>query len=71
MDNNYPGFIKHIRRYVELSEQDVVIVERYVELVELRRRDFLVTAGQVCRCNYFVEKGCLRMFYIADHSICP
>jgi len=64
MSNNYPGFIAHIRQYVELSEQEVEILERYVEPVELKRREFLVTEGQVCRCNYFVEKGCLRMFHI-------
>ena len=64
MSNKYPGFIAHIRQYVELSEQEVEILERYVEPVELKRREFLVTEGQVCRCNYFVEKGCLRMFHI-------
>ena len=64
MSNNYPDFIAHIRQYVELSEQEVEILERYVEPVELKRREFLVTEGQVCRCNYFVEKGCLRMFHI-------
>ena len=64
MTNNYSGFITHIRHYVELSEPDVAIVERYAEPVELKRREYLVTEGQVCRCNYFVEKGCLRMFYI-------
>jgi CRP/FNR family transcriptional regulator len=69
MANNYPGFINHIRRYVELSEKDIVIIERFVEHVELKRRSFLVTGGQVCRCNYFVEKGCLRMFYINDKMV--
>jgi CRP-like cAMP-binding protein len=64
MINNYSGFITHIRHYVELSEQDIAIIEKYVEPLELKRREFLVTEGQVCRCNYFVEKGCLRMFYI-------
>ena len=64
MTNKCTGLITHIRHYVELSEPDVAIVERYAEQVELKRREYLVTEGQVCRCNYFVEKGCLRMFYI-------
>ena len=69
MANNYPGFITHIRRYVELSEQDVDNIERYVDFMELKRRDFLVTEGQVSRCNYFVEKGCIRMFYINNKMV--
>ena len=64
MTSKYTGLITHIRHYVELSGQDVAIIERYAEPIELKRREFLVTEGQVCRCNYFVEKGCLRMFYI-------
>ena len=69
MANNYPGFITHIRQYVGLSEHDVVIIEKYVEPAELKRREFLITVGQVCRCNYFVEKGCLRMFYMNDKQV--
>ena len=66
MTSNYPGFIAHIRRYVELSEQDVETIESYVYPLELKKREFLVTEGQVCKYNYFVEKGCLRMFYINE-----
>jgi CRP-like cAMP-binding protein len=66
MTSNYPGFIAHIRRYVELSELDVETIESYVYPLELKKREFLVTEGQVCKYNYFVEKGCLRMFYINE-----
>ena len=66
MTSNYPEFIAHIRRYVELSEQDVETIESYVYPLELKKREFLVMEGQVCKYNYFVEKGCLRMFYVND-----
>jgi len=66
MTSNYPGFIAHIRRYVELSEQDVETIESYVYPLELKKREFLVTEGQVCKYYYFVEKGCLRMFYVNE-----
>ena len=64
--SNYPGFIAHIRRYVDLSEQDVAKIESCVHLVELKKREYLLTEGQVCKSNYFVEKGCIRMFYVND-----
>lgn len=66
MTSNYPGFIAHIRRYVELSEKDVEKIEPYVYTLELKKRDYLVTEGQVCKSNYFVERGCIRMFYVND-----
>ena len=69
MANNYPGFIAHIRKYVELSEQEVEILDSYVKPVDLKRREYLITEGEVCRCNYFVEKGCLRMFFNNDKMV--
>jgi len=69
MTSNYPGFISHIRRYVELTEQDVAKIESYVQLLELKKKEYLLTEGQVCKFNYFVEKGCIRMFYINDKIV--
>ena len=69
MANNFPGFIAHVKRYVPLNEQDIATIESCVEPLELKRREFLVTNGQVCRCNYFVEAGCLRMFYVNDKLV--
>jgi len=66
MTTNYPGFITHIRRYVDLSNDDVLILEKYFQPIELKRREYLLREGEVCRCNYFVEKGCLRMFFYND-----
>lgn len=69
MQSNYPGFISHIKKYVDLSEQDVLIVESYVQLMEVKKKEFLMVEGQVCRLNYFVESGCLRMFYNNDKMV--
>ena len=69
MTSNFPGFISHIRRYVELTEQDVAKIESYVQLLELKKKEYLLTEGQVCKFNYFVEKGCIRMFYINDKIV--
>jgi len=69
MANNYPGFIAHIRKYVELSEQEVEILDSYVKPVDLKRREYLITEGDICRSNYFVERGCLRMFFNNDKMV--
>ena len=66
MTTTYPEFIAHIRRYVDLSEEDVAKIASYISPLELKKKEYLLTAGQICRANYFVEKGCLRMFYIND-----
>ena len=69
MTTNYPGFITHIRRYVELSDDEVLKLEPYLQPMELKRREYLLREGEVCRYNYFVEKGCLRMFFNNDKMV--
>lgn len=69
MNCNYPGFITHIRRYVDLAQSDVEIVESYFEPLELKRREHLISEGQVCTSNFFVEKGCIRMYYVNEKLV--
>jgi len=69
MITNYPGFIAHIRRYVDISNDEVLILEKYLQPMELKRREFLLREGDVCSSNYFVEKGCLRMFFNNDKMV--
>ena len=69
MTTKYPGFIAHIRRYVELSDDEVLKLEPYLRPIELKRREFLLREGEVCRYNYFIEKGCLRMFFNNDKMV--
>ncbi|NWJ52081.1 MAG: Crp/Fnr family transcriptional regulator [Bacteroidetes bacterium] len=60
----YPNLVKQIRRYVKLDEHEVQILYKYVKLSSLNKKEYLLKEGQICRAFYFVEKGCLRMFFI-------
>jgi len=59
----YPILIKHIRRFVELSENESLMLYKYFKAHDLKRKDYLLKEGQVCKALYFVEKGCLRMYF--------
>jgi CRP-like cAMP-binding protein len=37
-------------------------------LISYNKKDFLSKEGQVCRSIYFVEKGCLRMYFINNRG---
>lgn len=62
----YPNFIKHIRKYVDLDDHSIEVLNRYIKPTSLKKKEFLLKEGQICRSIYFVEKGCLRMFFIND-----
>ena len=60
----YPNFINHIRKYVDLDDHSVALLLNFVTPLKLKRREFLLKEGQICNSLYFVEKGCLRMYFI-------
>lgn len=56
--------VEHIRRYVELNENEISALNHYIITIRLNRKEFLLQKGQVCNSLFFVEQGCLRMFFI-------
>ncbi len=64
----HPSLIEHIKKFVNLDENEVQILERYTKSHSFRKKENLLSNGQVCRSLYFVEKGCLRMFFINSKS---
>jgi len=69
MQSNYPCFISHIKKYVDLTEEEISIIASYIQPLEVKKKEFLLKEGEVCRYNYFVESGCLRMFYHNDKMV--
>lgn len=62
----YPNLIKHINRYITLNEASEALLCKHIKSVSLKKRDFLLKEGEVCKSIYFVEKGCLRMYFVND-----
>jgi len=60
----YTNFINHIRKYVEFDDASISRLNQYIKPLKLKRKEFLLKEGQVCQSIYFVEKGCLRMYFI-------
>nr|WP_321409948.1 Crp/Fnr family transcriptional regulator [uncultured Carboxylicivirga sp.] len=54
----------HIKNYVELSETEEQLLAKYIKPLSIRKKEHILSNGQVCRSLYFVEKGCLRMYFI-------
>ena len=64
----YSNLIKHIRRFVELNENEEFVLDKYIKPYDLKKKEYLLNEGQVCKALYFVETGCLRMFFINNKT---
>ena len=64
----HSALIEHITKFVDLNETETQSLQGYVKSHSFRKKENLLSAGQVCRSLYFVEKGCLRMFFLNSKS---
>ena len=64
----HSALIKHISKYIELDDNSIEVLYKYFKTNKYKKREFLLKEGQVCRSMYFVEEGCLRMFFIKDKT---
>ncbi len=58
------NLIHNIRKYIDLSAADELVINKYIHIIHSKKKEFLLKEGNVCTDLYFVEKGCLRMFFI-------
>jgi CRP-like cAMP-binding protein len=66
--NNYEQIIKNISRHIILSADEIDYFISLLQYKELKRKEFLLRPGEICRHETFVTKGCLRTYYIDENS---
>ncbi|GLB48628.1 Crp/Fnr family transcriptional regulator [Neptunitalea lumnitzerae] len=64
----------HLLTYGSFSEYEIdKIVNEYSEELTFKKRDYIVTAGEVSHYQYFILEGCMRGFIIdyqgKEHNI--
>jgi len=58
------SLINHINKFVNLDEQETELVCESVNLVTVKKKQFILTPDEICRANFFVTKGCMRLYFI-------
>jgi CRP/FNR family transcriptional regulator len=56
--------LEHIRRYVTINDEEAALIAQQLKIKTLKKKDFLLVPGKVCRANYFVSTGLLRLYFI-------
>jgi CRP-like cAMP-binding protein len=60
---------KHIERYVEIGTEDYTMLLTYFAVHRVQKKHNLLNEGEICSSNYFVSKGCLRLFFINEKGV--
>ncbi len=58
--------LAHIGKFVNLNTREENLLTEHFTNTGLNKKEYLLKEGQVCKHNYFVAQGCLRMFFINE-----
>jgi len=56
--------INHIQKHVALTADEQAVLSFSLTSFKINKKEFLLKAGSVCKANYFVVQGCLRMYIV-------
>lgn len=59
----YDGIVRNITGVVPLEKHEIEMLLSVVELRSVRKKEFILRAGEICRFETFVNKGCLKIYY--------
>ncbi|WP_353162638.1 Crp/Fnr family transcriptional regulator [Myroides odoratus] len=59
-------FLNYINKYTLLQDEEAEQILSYFETEEIKKNEFILEQGEICRYNYFVLKGCLRIYIFND-----
>ncbi|NJB71369.1 CRP-like cAMP-binding protein [Saonia flava] len=65
--------IEHFETYLPFEEAEISLIESRISRRKLKRREYIMTTGDICRHYTFVVKGVLRLYGIdptgKEHNI--
>ena len=59
----------HVIKFTNIDEKQLSEILTYFKVVDVTKRENLLIEGNTCKNNYFVNKGCLRLFFINGKGI--
>lgn len=62
-------FKAHLDKFISISDEEFASVICFFKVLEIKKKQDIVTMGEVCRSMYFVHKGCLRKYFINEKGI--
>lgn len=59
----------HIEKRVQLTDEEFAVCTEYFTVKKLRKKQFLLQEGEVCKQIAFVNSGCLRVYTVDNKGV--
>ena len=58
--------IDYFNNLLPLDKEEISVVEELFKERKIKRRQFILQEGEVCKLNTFVVEGCFKMYFVDD-----
>ncbi len=65
---SYTYILENINKLISLTNEEQETFTTFLKEKTLAKKEFLLRAGEVCKYETFVVKGCLRNYYIDNNG---
>ncbi|WP_333663763.1 Crp/Fnr family transcriptional regulator [Chishuiella changwenlii] len=59
----------HIQNFINIERERLEILEHYFEKKVYKKKETILSEGQICDEKFFVAKGCLQIFFLKQNGI--
>ncbi|MBL0742410.1 Crp/Fnr family transcriptional regulator [Chryseolinea lacunae] len=60
---NFDHILQNVRQHIPLSQEEADLFTSLLDARVFKKKSFLLHSGDVCLCETFVVKGCVKIFY--------
>jgi len=57
---------RHVTKYTNTSQQDLETLHALLEHKKIAKKTLLLSEGEICRFELFINKGCIRNYYLDE-----
>lgn len=62
-------FRAHLEKFIGIDDKEFTSILSYFRVLEVKKKQDLISEGEICRSMFFVVKGCLRKFFTNEKGI--
>lgn len=64
----FDALLNNLRRQISLSEEEADLLCSKLEVRKLKKRQWLITPGDYCKSEHYINKGCFRAYCIDENG---
>lgn len=65
----FSEIVTHMRKHISLDAYEEQMLTNALQIRHVKKKEHLLEAGEVCYENYFIVKGCFRLYLITAKGV--